>query len=327
MENKYLTYDVTDLATDDQFIQWGQTGRPSESPWAQWLLNYPEVLPKIDEAATLVLSLQYSEETIPTAQTDALWNRINTSIATEEEVIVVAMPRRNVFRLVAYAAAACLVFLLCSRLLLDNNETIYVGQGQSLAHVLPDASKIQLNADSKITYDQDLWEKERTLSLNGEAYFEVEKGQKFTVHTDNGDITVLGTSFNIYSRDDGFRVHCTSGKVQVTAGNEKVILTPDTRTSMINGKLSKETTTQNKVVDWLSKVYRFEGIPLKVVFAAVGRQFDVNITMDAGIGNRLYTGSFEAIDLQKALNAVCFPMEVTPIIQGKKIRIQSDDGN
>ena len=327
MNSNYLTYTPEDLAADDQFILWAKAGKPTSSPWAQWLMNHPEVVPNVDKAFEIISALQYSEKVIPQSKTDALWERINNTIAEHEETKVVAMPRRNIFRLIAYAAAACLAILFASKLLLDNNENIYAGPAERIAHVLPDESKIQLNADSKIRYNKKAWASERTLSLVGEAYFEVEKGQKFIVKTKSGDVTVLGTSFNVYNREDGFRVQCTSGKVQVTSGDAKVILTPDSGTSLINGQLYKEELKQGKDIDWLNKIYRFDAIPLKVVFESVQRQFDVKVTMTEEISKRLYTGTFEATDLNKALNSICFPMELSPIVQGNKIRIELDADN
>lgn len=324
MNNNYLTYSPADLAQDDQFIHWVQSGMPSNSAWSTWLQNNSEVAAKVKEAITIVSSFQYSEKNIPLKQTDDLWARINDTLAEEESTKVVSMPRRNLLRLVAYAAAACVALFFVSRLLIDSNENIYVGNGETLAHILPDASKVQLNAQSSLKYNKDSWGAQRMLSLDGEAYFDVEKGQTFIVETAFGEVTVLGTSFNIYSRADGFQVHCTSGRVQVISGNEKVILNPDSRSSLINGKLIKEELKEGKDIAWLNKTYRFNATPLKVVFESIQRQFDVQVIVDDTITDRLYTGTYEATDLTEALHNICFPMELSSTIQGKEIRIKAD---
>lgn len=329
MNDKYLTFGTTALAADDQFIQWVKLGQPADSPWGQWVLNHPEKSSEVAEAAQMITALQFDESPTPNIDTDQLWNRINSTIAKEKETPVVTLKRPGIFRIVGYAAAAALAALVMFQVWMNGGEEIYAPKGQTMAHVLPDQSEVQLNADSKITYDKDDWGKERNLVLEGEAYFKVEKGQKFSVKTQHGTITVLGTSFNIYSRKDAFKVHCTSGRVEVrTNKNNSVVLTPDTKTSLsASGTLVKESLEKAQSVDWLDKIYRFDRIPLHVVFGAVGRQFNVEITMDAGISDRLFTGSFDATDLNKALNVICFPMELSPIIQGDKIRIQHNEGN
>lgn len=86
--------------------------------------------------------------------------------------------------------------------------------GQQLDYVLPDGSKVNLNANSNLTYYK---QEPRTVWLNGEAYFEVEKkpqnGAKFQVITQDLSVTVLGTSFNVNTRNDKTKVYLTEGKV------------------------------------------------------------------------------------------------------------------
>jgi len=229
---------------------------------------------------------------------------------------------------VAYASAACIAALLAFHLFFTGGDiSIDAGYGESVAHVLPDESKIRLNAGSAISYNEDDWSEDRSLSLDGEAYFEVEKGQNFSVQTEYGVVTVLGTSFNIYSRPDGFRVQCTSGKVQVISKNDKVILTPNTQSSLTPTGLVKEDAEDGVKVNWLNKIYEFEAIPLKFVFASIERQFDVEVQSDDITKERLYTGSYDANDLEKALKIVCFPMELSYKVNGNNVTIEADEGN
>ena len=90
---------------------------------------------------------------------------------------------------------------------------------------LPDGSKVKLNANSKIKFFKH-WESgiDRSVWLNGEAFFEVtkdSKGAKFTVHTDDLAVEVLGTSFNVHSRSEQTEVFLEEGKVRLDMGTEK----------------------------------------------------------------------------------------------------------
>lgn len=332
MRDKYLKYNTIELASEDSFISWVQDGCPLENPWHRWVEDNPSFAETIEAAKLLVRSIQFKEGESPNINKDQLWNSINKTIGSdsqnhESETKVITMTRRSTFRLVAYAAAACLAGILIFQAIFSGGESVYAERGNSLAHTLPDNSKIELNADSRIKYDTKKWSSDRSLSLEGEAYFDVEKGSKFTVHTDYGSISVLGTSFNIYSRADKFEVHCTSGRVEVTTeGGGTAILNPDEK-SYLNkdGELVKETLEPRSTVPWRQKIYRFDDIPLYVVFEAVERQFDVNVELEPGIEDRKYSGVFEASDLDKALRAVCFPMELNVIERGKTIRIASDE--
>jgi ferric-dicitrate binding protein FerR (iron transport regulator) len=76
--------------------------------------------------------------------------------------------------------------------------------GKQLSFLLPDGSKVLLNSKSTITYNKNNWNTNRTLNLDGEAFFDVEKGSTFTVKTTHGHVKVLGTEFNVNSSNDFF---------------------------------------------------------------------------------------------------------------------------
>ena len=81
---------------------------------------------------------------------------------------------------------------------------------------LPDGSEVVLNAKSDINFTEKEWETNRNIKLNGEAFFKVKKGSTFTVQTSNGQVTFLGTQFNVKDTGAFFEVVCYEGKVSVT---------------------------------------------------------------------------------------------------------------
>lgn len=89
---------------------------------------------------------------------------------------------------------------------------------------LPDNSKVWLNKGSTISYNASDWATNRKIQLEGEAYFDVEKGQKFTVQSKLGSVTVLGTTFTVSTQKDVFSVVCYTGKVGVKSATNQVIL-------------------------------------------------------------------------------------------------------
>ena len=95
--------------------------------------------------------------------------------------------------------------------------------------ILPDGSIAQLNGSSTLKYHPYWWNISRNISLEGEAFFEVAKGSKFSVESKNGTTSVLGTSFNIYARSNQYEVVCVTGKVWVenATGEVSTIITPN----------------------------------------------------------------------------------------------------
>lgn len=117
----------------------------------------------------------------------------------------------------ALKIAAVLVVLLTTGWFIYYNSptSISTGTGEIAVYGLPDNSEVRLNAESKIKYYPRKWDGNRSLSLEGEAFFEVEKGQKFEVQTSQGIVQVLGTKFNVKNRPGFFEVTCYEGSVRV----------------------------------------------------------------------------------------------------------------
>ncbi|MFL3005974.1 MAG: FecR family protein [Candidatus Neomarinimicrobiota bacterium] len=97
------------------------------------------------------------------------------------------------------------------------NKNFTTKHGENLSLLLPDNSKAILNSGSSITYKKGFNTSHRTLYLEGEAYFEVQSlTLPFIVNTKHGEIAVLGTAFNVKSRNDEFEVGVNSGQVKVS---------------------------------------------------------------------------------------------------------------
>jgi ferric-dicitrate binding protein FerR (iron transport regulator) len=175
---------------------------------------------------------------------------------------------------------------------------------------LPDLSEVLMNADSEITYNEDFWDANRNLNLNGEAYFKVAKGKTFNVKTTNGTITVVGTEFNVKSRKNYFEVICYEGVVNVTSDTIVRQLKASETFRILNKKF-----TQDKVIDtepqWTSNRSNFKVVPLKEVFAELERQYNVKVVINSVDASRLFTGGFVNNNIKNALNSITKPMNLT----------------
>ena len=149
-------------------------------------------------------------------------------------------------------------------------------------------------------------------------FFKVEKGQRFVVETKNGSIEVLGTSFNVFSRDNFFEVECLTGQVKVTnkSGKASVILTPNETCKLAGKKFLKDKTT-TKESEWTNGLYHFEETPLQEVIQELERQFKVEVVIPSNVENKKYTGSFEKKKLKDALHAITWPLGLEYTIDEK----------
>ncbi|MBN2805700.1 MAG: FecR family protein [Prolixibacteraceae bacterium] len=175
---------------------------------------------------------------------------------------------------------------------------------------LPDGSTIELNAESSLTYHPYWWRFKRELTFNGEAFFEVQKGKTFTVHSAMGTTRVLGTSFNILARDQIYRVICITGSVQVTSKtlNEAILKAREKAEIKPDGSIEVHHEVETfQEISWKDNIFLFTAVPLHEVFREIERQFGVTILVNAN-KQVLYTGNFSRNhNLEEVLSYVCPP--------------------
>lgn len=105
--------------------------------------------------------------------------------------------------------------------------------GSKSSLVLPDGTKVWLNAGSKLTYDKSYGNKIREVQLSGEGYFDVVKNtsKPFIIHTTTIDIKVLGTQFNVkcYPGEKATETSLIRGSIEVTLKDrhEKIMMKPN----------------------------------------------------------------------------------------------------
>ena len=119
---------------------------------------------------------------------------------------------------------------------------------------LPDNSVVQLNSNSEVVYNKSSWNKARALNLKGEAYFKVEKGSKFDVNTPNGVVSVVGTEFNVFTRDSLFRVKCFEGLVHVSFNDTLIKLPAGNFATIVNNSLKTYAETAQTQPDYNPRI-------------------------------------------------------------------------
>ena len=231
----------------------------------------------------------------------------------------------NFNKLYKYAAAV-VVLLTTSYFLLFNNEANFNTQfAETKTFNLPDNSEVVLNANSEISYDKQDWENSRNLDLNGEAFFKVQKGKKFTVNTEIGKVTVLGTQFNVKERENYFEVKTYEGLVSVAYKDTLVKLPRGTIFKVVNGKISTNNTFNVNEKSWLQKESNFKSTPLRFVLTEIENQFNYKIeTKDIDL-NVLFSGGFTHTDINIALQTITIPLQLSYKIEGKIITIFNYD--
>ncbi len=290
------------------------------------LHNYLNGTATKDEIAALQADPEYAAyvriaDTAKTFDTPAFnveknKNKIEAGIAGASKV-----RNLNPVRTFLKVAAAIAVLAVGYWFISTMDTSMSTGIGEKISVSLPDASEVILNANSEITYSKGNWENERNVTLNGEAFFKVNKGSTFHVSTSLGDVRVLGTQFNVYSRDRFFNVSCYEGLVSVAFNDTLIKLPAGTKLKVEEGTLVMYNTTSNTVPNWTKNESSFENATLQTVISELERQYPITINTQLQGTDKRFTGSFTHSDLELALTSVCDPLQLTYSINEGEVTI------
>ena len=212
---------------------------------------------------------------------------------------------------ITYAVALGLALIFALPIAYDSftTETFITQKTKFQTIQLPDGSTISLNAESQIKYKKDFNTNHRSLTLSGEAYFDVQKGNTpFTINTNHGQVTVLGTSFNVRSREDGFEVGVNEGIVKVSNDAKSVILQKGQMID-VDSPIFDEKNLQNvsygNYPDWMHEKLVCEQTPLSEVCDEIERTFGVSFKFaNPSLSDITVTGVIDAQDLNTVLSTI-----------------------
>lgn len=212
-------------------------------------------------------------------------------------------------------ASAALVFLgLLIWFLLPNQGVVLKTQlSENRNFVLPDGTKVTMRGKSTIHFFPKRWPQERSLDLEGEAFFQVKPGSTFTIKSKVGKVVVIGTSFNVLARDSTLAVQCIHGKVKVISNSQKarpyLLEQGDFAQLYTSTEHSPPNATQQFPLSQQGQS-SFYAASFEEVLTKIEIQFNVVVLNKEKYHSRRFTGVFRNEDLELALNMICIPMEL-----------------
>ncbi len=206
--------------------------------------------------------------------------------------------------------------------------------GKKMKLELPDGSKIHLNSASLIRIPRDFGKNDRSIYLEGEAFFDVkrDKSKPFIINS-NGVITeVLGTSFNVSSfENENTVVTVKSGRVSVkpdeNLNGSEVVLTRGNQATYISDKreLLKQEVNITDYLAWRDGVLKFNHLTLEQAAIKMERWYGVKISFeDEDLRYNIIHGSYKNETLNNVLKSLKFIHKIKyKIIDTNKIIIHS----
>jgi len=252
--------------------------------------------PELKEIWDLAGKYQLSE----VKNNDESWENFQRKVEQNKPKLKVSYSR-----LMAYAAAIGL-FILSSVIIYNFNsyndthplvaKNISTGSGQLKKITLPDGSVVTLNGNSSISYE--LKEKSRSIQLTGMAHFEVapNKEAPFSVVTQKGTVTVLGTGFDVSAYSAGkLQVIVNHGKVKVVNQNkdQNTILTKGMMVES-DGNVLNVNSNYSSHLDWMGDYLIFHDASLNEVITALEAKYGTKISVESNSDlDKKFTGKFK----------------------------------
>jgi len=236
-----------------------------------------------------------------------------------------------------------LYFLLMSRSSLIEHKTAY---GETTQVVLPDSSVVTMNGNSQISYVP-VWQSNtiREVWLEGEAFFEVRRKEKnekiaerheqentseklkFVVHTENFNVEVLGTSFNVNDRGDRASVVLHTGKVRLQKNNEiaDIVMQPGDLVafSRESNDLVTKTVDPDLYTSWTENKLVFERTPLSEIARLLEDNYGLEVTLkDEHLRERIFTGTIPTMQVEVLLTILEESMQINIIRKGNQVMME-----
>ena len=317
----------------------GNISLPERLELAEWMKKYPDKahLGKMLEEL-FMHKRSFDKNQLPASSSSRVFNSVLHQISSDKPR---AAQRKNSYLYrIGVAAAAVLILALFfifefnnrSRTGLSHPITASTKKGGKSNLILPDGTKVWLNNDTKISYDESFGRKNRNVQLVGEAYFEVthDAEHPFLVHTQQADIKVLGTVFNVRSYPDEsvFETSLVTGKVEITIKNKngkKIELVPNEKLTIVNNNEDSVITSastpsrdahfslmqvqplsvQNNTVietSWINDQLAFYNKPLEDIAKDLERAFNIRVSFrNSDVKKYRFTGIYDNSDLRKIM--------------------------
>lgn len=329
-KDAYLSMSADELAGDPAVQAYVLEGRDAAA-WRTLAAGHPAFAQRLAQARgqlEMLAGFLDRDDLSPAtpkldAEAHAVWTRIERRTRPEQRkrrARRAQTPRRlrrwGGIALAAAAAIALLVVLLPGRLGSDYRT----GPGELLAVELPDGSAVTLGPTTNLEILS--YEGERRLRLEGEAYFDVERGTRFSVETAAGKVAVLGTTFTINAGGTQLAVACATGRVAVVTPADSVALSPGRAARVTEGVLDTFAVNVAQIGTWRFGTLVYEDEPLVTVAAELERYFARPVIVAPQSQQRRITAELPVDDFAAAVSRLEFLLQTPVDTTGGALRIE-----
>jgi len=301
---------IQDFLEDTSFKNWVfKTELADVNFWNTWIDSNPGMQPLTAQAKDILIGFQGKETPVAPEKIANEWAVLKQKIKQKERA---KKSNKRQYTWVAIAASILLIFTI-GRYSFSNSQNIThsTTYGETLALKLQDGSHVTLNANSSITYSKENY---RKVWLTGEAFFVVDKKQttnaKFWVLTDDLEVEVYGTMFNVNTKKDQTQVYLQEGAVWLALKNgtaKKMVPGNFIAYSAKKDEILEEKTQieASEKISWKSGVLTFDKLSLEKALEKVTETYGYEVVFtDSAQKELLITGAVPTTNLEICLQAI-----------------------
>lgn len=326
--------EIEHFINDESFVNWVNETRLADVEfWDQFIEDNQHLVATIYDAKAIIVGVKFKKQRISEAKVDDAWAKFEASVKKSDTNL--ATQKINVFsfnnkKFLAVAASIVLLLTVFSVYFVTTPATIThkTSFGEVLNLKLPDGTLVTLNSNSKLTYNED---NSRKVTLNGEAFFKVikklESNAKFWVTTNDLQVEVYGTSFNVNNRSAKTQVFLEEGNVALKLKN-------GTEKQMKPGDLVSYSYKENAIVEqkvslrpelqtsWKDGSLIFDRENLETAMQKIKNTYGLEVFFEnESSKNILLTGAVPTQNLEICIKTIEKTAQVTIVNKNNKLHI------
>ncbi len=332
---------VEDLINSDSFCEWVQH-QQHKTFWQEWQASNVARQALVKEARAFVQQLSLKKETASTLEVEeaitSLWSNIkqqqpsNSPIRNNAQKRTITLGRR-------WQVAASILFLLVASWLTwqyaaSDAVTYATAYGETETLILPDGTQVVLQANSILKVPKNWAEQStRTVSLEGQAFFDVAKLErktpiKFIVQTDDFNVEVLGTEFDVLNRPNNKRVILQEGKIRMQLpDNQSIELQPNEMARYVapTKDYKKSTIEATNFTAWTNDKLILDQTPLSEIARIFTDNYGLEVNFSANTNQsklRSTVGALPINNVEELITVTEESYEVRIIKKGQQLTIQ-----
>lgn len=307
------TIKIEKLIRDDSFIQWvNGEHNPRTQEWEYRYHNDSEARELMDQAKMVVEGIPFNQRFISKGKVDLAWKKFEMALDQVDEK---GSQRTHAFGAIWKTAAAVLIIIIAGTALyfnyMNGEQVYYSDFGKRMEITLPDGSHVTMNANSSLRF---LRRNPRNVTMTGEVYFDIAKkpdtGEPFIVHTPDLDIQVLGTEFNVNSRQEKTEVLLEEGSIELNMKEQgKMLMEPG---DFVSYSLAKNTILEHQsnhksevITSWKEGYLLLDSMSLESTLSLLEQTYNVTtVIQNEQLSGKILVGGIPNDNLEMCVKAL-----------------------